>query len=86
MKKSKALPVYFIDPVCLMRVNPRNQDINFTYKTRTYYFCSEACCKAFAIDPGTYIPSKPLTSETDNDVILNDWRNGDGKHLNCSGI
>ena len=75
MKKSKAHSLYFIDPVCLMIVAPRNQDIKITYKMRTYYFCSEACCKAFAIAPGKYLPSKPLTSETDNDVIPNGLRN-----------
>ncbi|MCF8106685.1 MAG: YHS domain-containing protein [Desulfohalobiaceae bacterium] len=45
----------FIDPVCLRRITPGQTAKNFTYKMRTYYFCSPACRSVFQADPEIYL-------------------------------
>lgn len=59
MKKATTPPENFIDPVCLMEVNPGKQDLRFTYRMRTYYFCAEGCRKAFESCPDKYLQPKP---------------------------
>jgi YHS domain-containing protein len=59
MEKSKSPSQIFIDPVCLMKVAPDKKDSTFTYKMRTYYFCTESCRKAFKANPDKYLESKP---------------------------
>ena len=58
MKKSAYAPELFIDPVCFMKVIPRN-DLMFTHQLRSYYFCADGCRKAFEADPGRYLDAKP---------------------------
>jgi YHS domain-containing protein len=60
MKKSTSFHTSYIDPVCLMNVDPTTQDCTFTYRMRTYYFCAEACCNAFAADPEKYLKQDAL--------------------------
>jgi len=55
MKQTKTSPELFIDPVCLMKVDPVKKDLMFTYRMRTYYFCAEACCQAFKANPEKYL-------------------------------
>lgn len=55
MKKSTPSTTTYIDPVCLMNVDPATKDYTFTYRMRTYYFCAEACCKAFEANPEKYL-------------------------------
>lgn len=57
MKKSSISNQIIIDPVCLMKVAPREKDLIFTYRMRSYYFCAEACRKAFAANPDKYLES-----------------------------
>ena len=49
----------YIDPVCLMNVDPDKNDIIFTYQMRTYHFCKDACRKAFEVNPEKYLTQKP---------------------------
>ena len=55
MKKTICSPEIFIDPVCMMQVASGNKNLMFTYQMRTYYFCTEACRKAFANNPDKYL-------------------------------
>ena len=57
MKKTISSPEIFIDPVCMMPVASGNKNFMFTYQMRTYYFCTEACRKAFATNPDKYLES-----------------------------
>ncbi len=57
MKKTISLPEIFIDPVCMMQVASGNKNLMFTYQMRTYYFCIEACRKAFSTNPDKYLES-----------------------------
>jgi len=59
MKKTINSPEIFIDPVCLMQVAPSNKNLMFTHQMRTYYFCAEACHKAFKTNPDKYLEPKP---------------------------
>ena len=55
MKKATTPTECFVDPVCLMEVEPGQQDLTFTFQMRTYYFCAEACRRAFEKNPQKYL-------------------------------
>lgn len=57
MVQSKISSQIFIDPVCLMKVDPVKKDLTFTYRMRTYYFCAESCLKSFEANPEKYLDS-----------------------------
>ena len=54
MKTSKPSTPIYIDPVCLIKVDPAGQARTFTYRMRTYYFCTDSCRQAFEADPKKY--------------------------------
>ncbi len=58
MKKATTPSELFIDPVCLMNVDPGKKDLMFTYQMRSYYFCAEACREAFKANPEKYLNLK----------------------------
>jgi YHS domain-containing protein len=43
------------DPVCGMEVDP-GTSAQATHESRTYYFCSEGCLRAFREDPPRFTP------------------------------
>ena len=45
----------FIDPVCLKAVPQGKFHRMFTYRFRSYYFCTETCREAFMADPEKYV-------------------------------
>lgn len=42
------------DPVCGMEVNEKKAAASAAYKGKTYYFCTEACKRAFQKNPDKY--------------------------------
>ncbi len=58
MKKTIRSPEIFIDPVCMMQVASGNKNLMFSHQMRTYYFCAEACRKAFKKNPEKYLKLK----------------------------
>jgi YHS domain-containing protein len=44
----------FIDPVCGMRVDPATAAARMCYSGIQYYFCAEACRRAFETSPQNY--------------------------------
>ena len=46
------------DPVCLMVLQPEAVYNSSKYKGKFYYFCSNACKKAFDKDPQDYLKRK----------------------------
>ena len=56
---NKSKPIEYVDPVCYMKVNDKNKAHKYTFDFRTYYFCAEACHKAFIVDPEKYLDPKP---------------------------
>lgn len=48
-----------IDPVCKMNVEPAKAAASADYGGQMYYFCSEACHKAFTADPRKYASGAP---------------------------
>jgi YHS domain-containing protein len=43
------------DPVCSMNVDEKKAAATSNYQGQTYYFCAEACKRAFEKDPGKYL-------------------------------
>lgn len=43
------------DPVCGMDVDEKKAAATSNYQGQTYYFCAEACKRAFEKDPGKYL-------------------------------
>jgi YHS domain-containing protein len=48
-----------IDPVCGMEVRPGKTELVSVYKGYSYWFCAEACRKAFEADPDKYLKPTP---------------------------
>ena len=47
------------DPVCGMKVEEKHAAAKADYAGQMYYFCSEACHKAFTADPQKYAGHAP---------------------------
>ena len=58
MKKETVSPEISIDPVYLMEVDSRKNDLMFTHWKRIYYFCAESCRKSFEGNPDKYLSNK----------------------------
>ncbi|MBI2359210.1 MAG: YHS domain-containing protein [Deltaproteobacteria bacterium] len=43
------------DPVCGMNVDEKKAAATSQYQGQTYYFCAEACKRAFEKDPAKYL-------------------------------
>ncbi len=48
-----------VDPVCKMKVDEKTAKVKSDFKGKTYYFCGQACKKAFDGDPKKYAESTP---------------------------
>jgi YHS domain-containing protein len=48
-----------IDPVCCMKVGSGRPLLTASYQDQSYYFCAEACRKAFELNPKRYLKSTP---------------------------
>lgn len=57
-KIENASPCEFVDPVCLMDVDPLKSNHQYDYKERTYHFCAESCLKAFELNPDKFLSQK----------------------------
>jgi YHS domain-containing protein len=44
-----------VDPVCGMQVNIQKTALRSEYRSKTYYFCTIACRKAFDVHPEKYV-------------------------------
>jgi len=61
MANTAALKDKAIDPVCGMTVEPIRAELVATHAGCRYYFCAEACRRAFETDPGKYLnPKNPV--------------------------
>jgi len=49
---------YEVDPVCEMKVDPKNPPFKTSYKGKTYYFCSKICKDVFLRYPEKYIANE----------------------------
>ncbi len=49
-----------IDPVCHMKVDPMKTNLITSYQGKDYYFCAQACRRAFEKNPEKYLESKPV--------------------------
>ena len=54
-------PTKTIDPVCGMDVEPGRSKQVSVHKGHSYWFCAEACRRAFEADPDRYL--KPTTGK-----------------------
>lgn len=51
----KEMAVMVTDPVCEMQIEQEKAAAHFTYKGKTYYFCSKGCAAEFQENPGKFI-------------------------------
>ncbi len=59
MKSLATTTEALIDPVCGMEVDPGKTDMVATHQGCSYYFCAEACRKAFEANPKKYVEPRP---------------------------
>jgi YHS domain-containing protein len=55
MKRLATTTEALIDPVCGMKVDPGKTDLVATHQGCSYYFCAEACRKAFETNHKKYL-------------------------------
>jgi YHS domain-containing protein len=55
---SKDSPTQVVDPVCGMTVEPGQTQFVSVHEGRRYWFCAEACRKAFEKNPKKYLVPK----------------------------
>jgi YHS domain-containing protein len=48
-----------IDPVCGMNVEPGKTNLVSVHKGHSYWFCADACRRAFKADPDKYLKPEP---------------------------
>jgi YHS domain-containing protein len=53
-------PKKTFDPVCDMDVVPGRTTPVSVHKEHSYWFCAEACRRAFETDPDKYVKPKPV--------------------------
>ena len=53
-KKRQGGAIMAKDPVCGMEVEEKKAAAKVDYEGQTYYFCAEACKRAFERDPAKY--------------------------------
>ena len=54
----------YIDPVCLMRLDPQAGHPSITYRMRTYHFCADSCRRSFEEKPERYVEEDPPRSRS----------------------
>lgn len=57
---TKAMTEAVIDPVCGVKVVPMTTNLIASYQGRDYYFCAEACRRAFEKKPEKYLKRTPV--------------------------
>ena len=55
----KDTPLKTIDPVCGMDVDPGRTKLVSVHTGHSYWFCAEACRRAFEADPEKYLTPRP---------------------------
>jgi YHS domain-containing protein len=56
---AKDSPEKVVDPVCGMDVEPGSTKLVSVHNKHSYWFCAEACRKAFETDPEKYLKPEP---------------------------
>ena len=68
---TKDITKTIIDPVCGMNVPFGKIDLVVKYQGCSYYFCAEACRKAFEENPRKYLETKVSKKKAGGDAIWN---------------
>jgi YHS domain-containing protein len=72
------------DPVCGMSVDPGSTEYVSGYQGNDFYFCAEACLKAFEKNPGMYLKGKQIKQKGFWGRYLDRLNRGtEGKALKC---
>lgn len=50
-----------VDPVCGMKVDPNETDLQIEHERKTHYFCSTDCGDRFINDPEKYLAKDNLS-------------------------
>ena len=60
MEQTEQIESTVIDPVCGMKVAPRDTTLHLDHKGAAYYFCGRSCLEKFRVSPETYLKPVPV--------------------------
>jgi YHS domain-containing protein len=60
-EKKTMLETEAVDPVCGMKVDPNETDLQIEHERKTHYFCSTDCGDRFINDPEKYLAKDNLS-------------------------
>ena len=83
--KVKYTSLKTIDPVCGMDVEPGRTKLVSIYKGHRYWFCAEACRRAFEADPEKYLKPKPTKKKGWFGRYLERMAKANEKEFGCAG-
>ncbi|MFH1490022.1 MAG: YHS domain-containing protein [Pseudomonadota bacterium] len=81
----KDSPVKAVDPVCGMDVEPGRTKLVSVHKGQSYWFCAEACRRAFEADPKKYLEPKPVKKKGWVGRYLDRIAKTNEKEFGCAG-
>jgi YHS domain-containing protein len=81
----KDSPRRTIDPVCGMEVDPGRTKLFSVHEGHSYWFCAEACRRAFEADPTKYLESKPAKKKGWFGRYLERMAKSNEKEFGCAG-
>jgi Cu+-exporting ATPase len=81
----KDRPLKTIDPVCGMDVAPGRTKLVSVHKGNSYWFCAEACRRAFEAHPDKYLKQKPAKRKGWFGRYLDRMSKSNEKEFGCAG-
>lgn len=84
-KRVQDTPARTIDPVCGMDVDPGRTKLISVHKGHSYWFCAEACRRAFEAHPNKYLEPKPAKKKSWLGRYLERMAKTNEKEFGCSG-
>jgi YHS domain-containing protein len=78
-------PAKTIDPVCGMDVEPGRTKLVSVHNGQSYWFCAEACRRAFEADPEKYLTPKPAKKKGWFGNLLDRMAKSNEKEFGCTG-
>ena len=61
-----------VDPVCLMRVNPKKAAASSMYNGKSYCFCDKICKEAFDTEPEQFLENNLIVYPRRGEATLPD--------------
>ncbi len=78
-------PHLVYDPVCGMRINPVESNINADFKGHKVYFCAKSCRDKFLADPHRFLKPKGWWRRYLDRMARSNTKTFGGKGPSCCG-